>query len=95
MPIEGTSVDATAAWAQLLAEIRMQMTRVTFDTWLGGAEVAGVHGNVLSVLVRDGYAAEWLGARWKLPIERTLSGIAGCPVVVRFLGPDVPMGRDK
>jgi hypothetical protein len=86
--IEGTSVDVRDAWGQLLAEIRLQMTRVTFDTWLGGTQVAGVHGKVASVLVRDEYAADWLGARWRQPIERTLSGIIGCPVEVRFLSPD-------
>jgi hypothetical protein len=86
--IAGTTVDARNAWAQLLAEIRLQMTRVTFDTWLGGTEVAGVHGELVSVLVRDSYAAEWLQARWKQPIERTLSAIAGHALSVRFLGPD-------
>jgi chromosomal replication initiator protein len=85
--IEGTSVDVRDAWEQLLAEIRLQMTRVTFDTWMGGTEVVGVHGKVASVLVRDEYAADWLGARWRQPIERTLSGIVGCPVEVRFLSP--------
>ena len=85
--LEGTEVDMRDAWEQLLSEIRLQMTRVTFDTWLGGTEIAGVHGDGVSVLVRDGYAAEWLGARWKQPIERTLSGIVGRPVTVRFLSP--------
>jgi hypothetical protein len=87
--IAGTAVDARGAWAQLLAEIRLQMTRATFDTWLGGTEVAGVHEDVISVLVRDSYAVEWLQARWKQPIERTLSAIAGRPLAVRFLGPGV------
>jgi hypothetical protein len=90
--LEGTSVDMRSAWAQLLSEMRMQMTRVTFDTWLGGSEVVGVQGNVVTVLVRDGYAVDWLEARWKQPIERTLSGIAGCPVDVRFVGPDASRG---
>ena len=43
--------------------------------------------HVVSVLVRDPYAAEWLQARWEQPIQRTLSGILGRPVVVRFLPP--------
>ena len=90
--LEGTAIDVRDAWAQLLSEMRMQMTRVTFDTWLGGTAIAGVHGDGVTVLVRDGYAAEWLGARWKLPIERTLSGIVGRPVEVRFLDPGVGSG---
>ena len=85
--LEGTTVDVRDAWDQLLAEMRMQMTRVTFDTWLGGTEVAGVYKETVSVWVRDGYAAEWLEGRWKQSIERTLSGIAGQPVVLRFLAP--------
>jgi hypothetical protein len=81
----GTKTDVRGAWAQLLTEMRMQMTRVTFDTWLVGTEVTGVRDDLVSVLVRDRYAAEWLQARWEGPIERTLSGILGCPVSVRFL----------
>jgi chromosomal replication initiation ATPase DnaA len=85
--MEGAAADVRDAWAQLLAELRLQMTRVTFDTWLAGTEVAGVHEDLVSVLVRDHYAAEWLQARWEGPIERTLSGILERPVSVLFLSP--------
>jgi chromosomal replication initiator protein len=80
-------MDVRDAWSQLLAELRMQMTRVTFDTWLGSTEVVRVEGNVVTVRVRDAYAVEWLGVRWQQPIVRTLSGILGRPVSVRFLDP--------
>jgi hypothetical protein len=85
--LDGTTVDVRDAWAQLLAEMRLQMTRATFDTWLAGTAVASAQGDEVSVLVRDGYAAEWLQARWNAPIERTLSGIVEHPLTVRFLAP--------
>jgi hypothetical protein len=36
------------------------------------------------VRVRDEYAVEWLRARWLGPIERTVEGVAGRPVAIRF-----------
>ena len=86
--IEGTGLDARAVWEQLLAELRLQMTRATFDTWLGGAEVIDVTDDVVSVSVRDTYAAEWLQSRWHASLERTLCGIAGRTLAVRFVAPE-------
>jgi hypothetical protein len=77
--------DVQDAWTQLLAEMRLQMTRVTYDMWLRGSEIVKVEGGIASVLVRDAYAADWLEARWLVPIERTLGAIVGQQVSVRFL----------
>jgi hypothetical protein len=77
-------VDAVELWAQVLEELRMQMTRATFDTWLRGSKVVGVRDDALVVRVRDGYAVDWLRGRWLAPIERTLGGVVGQPVAVHF-----------
>jgi hypothetical protein len=84
----GTELDARDVWSQALEELRLQMTRATFDTWLGGTCVVGVEEGEITVRVRDPYAAEWLAARWCMPIQRTVSGIAGQVVVVQFVGQD-------
>lgn len=55
----------------------MQMTRATFDTWLGGSQVVQVSDQRMTVQVRDAYAIEWLRTRWIKPIQRTLRGILG------------------
>jgi len=86
--VPGTEVDARTAWTQVLDELRLQMTRATFDTWLGGAEVAGVSEAGVTVLTRDAYAAEWLQARWYAPIQRTVSGIVGREVNILFVAPE-------
>jgi len=82
--LKGTELDARDVWARVLEELRMQMTRATFDTWLGGSQIGCVDDGVMTVLVRDEYAVEWLRARWGTPIQRTLTGIVGQPVNVRF-----------
>ena len=83
--IPGTEVNATDAWIQTLNELRLQMTRAAFDTWLGGTEVGGVSDVGVTVLARDAYAAEWLQARWYAAIQRTMSGIVGQEVDIRFM----------
>ena len=82
--LEGTSLDSGEIWNLVLEELRMQMTRATFDTWLHGSRIVGVKGGEMVVLVRDSYAVDWLRARWLAPIERTVAGIVGRAVAVRF-----------
>jgi hypothetical protein len=82
--VEGTSLDTGEIWTQVLEELRMQMTRATFDTWLHGSRVVGVENGELVVLVRDSYAVDWLRARWLAPIQRTVAGIVGRSVAIRF-----------
>lgn len=91
LPIPGTDLDARDVWSRVLEELRMQMTRATFDTWLGGSQVVDVSDRTLAVQVRDGYAAEWLRTRWTAPIQRTLAGIVGQDLDVEFVvhGDDV------
>ena len=86
--VPGIGTDARAAWDQVKDELRMQMTRATFDTWLGGTRVVDVSEAGVTVLARDAYAAEWLQARWRVPIRRTMSGILGQEMDVLFVAPD-------
>jgi hypothetical protein len=74
-------LDARQVWKAVLEELRMQMTRATFDTWLAGSQVCQVSndGSTLTVEVRDEYAVDWLRTRWLTPIERTLCGVIGQP----------------
>ena len=84
-----TGLDAQIAWSRVLEELRMQMTRATFDMWLQGSAVEDAQEGLLSIRVRDEYAAEWLTTRWRVPIQRTLAGVIGRPFDVQFL----PGGR--
>ena len=71
-------------WSSVLKELRMQMTRATFDTWLSGSRVVHVRDGEITVRVRDQYAVDWLRNRWIVPIQRTLTGVTGSPMTVRF-----------
>jgi len=77
--------DAREVWDRVLQEMRMQMTGSTFDLWLRGSRVIAVEDGALAIGVRDEYAQEWLGSHWQKAICRTLSGIAGRALDVRFV----------
>ena len=77
IPIPDTDLDAHEVWSHVLKELRMQMTKATFDTWLSGSQVVEVDDGTVTVRVRDEYAVDWLRARWLKPIQRTLSGVVG------------------
>lgn len=79
---ESTS-KTTTIWDQCLDELKLQMTRATFNTWLLGT-TATVENGTYTIHVRDHYAVEWLQARWQTPIERTLASVTGQGVAVRF-----------
>jgi len=79
-------------WQEALGELRGQMTRATFDRWLRDsvADPARSSPTLLTVAVRNRYAREWLTGRLLPVVERTVSGLAGQGLAVRFVCPSVP-----
>jgi hypothetical protein len=74
-------------WRVTLEELRLQMTKATFNQWLlGSAVVPGASTPLsLTVAVRNRYAQEWLTHRLHPLITRTLAAVAGYEVQVRFV----------
>ena len=73
------------AWKATLGELELQMTKATFNTWLKDARLLVCEDNEYVVGVRNDYAKDWLENRLKETILRTLSGITGVPVHIRFV----------
>ena len=62
----------------MLAHLRLQLPRSTFETWLRGSRCAGLEGErTLVVQVGSGYAVEWLTLRLKKMVLRTLASLTG------------------
>jgi hypothetical protein len=74
-------------WQVTLEELRLQMTRASFNQWLlGSFAVPGASTPLsLTVAVRNRYAQEWLAHRLHPIIARTLAAVAGYKVQVRFV----------
>ncbi|MQC24936.1 MAG: hypothetical protein DWG81_03210, partial [Chloroflexi bacterium] len=79
-------------WQAALGELQLQLPAATFDTWLRGSRVLAHEEGLFVVGVASGYAKDWLERRLHATIARTLSGIVGRTVEVRFSvsGNDAP-----
>lgn len=74
-------------WQVTLEELRLQMTRATFNQWLLGSFAVPEASTPLSltVAVRNRYEQEWLTHRLHPLITRTLTAVAGYEVQVCFI----------
>jgi hypothetical protein len=78
-----------ALWQAALDELRLQMTRAAYDTWLGGSYVLPASSEQqLVVAVRSPYAPAWLTQRLGKMIHITLADLAGRPVTVTYVTAD-------
>jgi hypothetical protein len=86
-PISPLPYAAEELWQVTLEELRLQMTKATFNQWLLGSTVIREASTALSltVAVRNQYAQEWLTHRLRNVIVRTLAAVAGYRVHVHFV----------
>jgi hypothetical protein len=82
---DSAPAEARRIWANSLAELQLQMTRATFDTWLRGSEVVEAGDGCLTVAVRHAHAVDWLQNRLLPVIERTLARHARGEVKIIFV----------
>lgn len=82
------SLDPAQVWDAARKELQGQMPKATFNTWVKPTFVAEAQNGEKPMLVigtRNPYAVEWLEQRLHATIERTLVGILGKKVVVKYI----------
>ena len=82
-------------WHAALGELQLQMTKATFDTWVKQTYVLAYEDGTFVIGVQNGYAKDWLENRLHGTIQRTLTGILGRSVEVRFVvQPSPPRSKE-
>ena len=77
--------ELTCLWKRALEELRHQMTRATFDTWLCNSRLVSADDSACVIAVHSGYARDWLAHRLKPIVARTLVAVLGHEVEVQFV----------
>lgn len=77
--------EADHIWQAALGELRLQMTKATFDTWVRNTRLLSCRDDVFVVGAPNEFARDWLESRLLTTVERVLVGIVGRPVEVRFV----------
>jgi len=62
-------------WDRALGELRSQMTRAAFDSWLATSRALSKRDDLLTIGARNQYAQEWLDIRFRPLVLRALAGI--------------------
>src|SRR5215208_3244417 len=76
--------EARQIWQTALGELQLLMTRANYDTWLKHSEGLEFDGEVLRVGVQSPFTQEALATRFAPLVRRTLAGVLGRPVEVRY-----------
>lgn len=86
---------ADQIWQAALSELQLQMTKATFDTWVKNTHMVECDDGTFVIGVQDAFAKDWLENRLLTTVKRTLVGIVGRPVEVRFetVSPSTGSGR--
>jgi chromosomal replication initiator protein len=75
---------ADQIWQAALGELQLQMTKATFDTWVKNTHVISYEDGTFIIGVHNTFSKEWLENRLLTTIKRTLVGIVGRSVEVKF-----------
>lgn len=66
-------------WAAALAQLQLQMTRATFDTWIKDSRFVSAEDGNFTVSVKNAFAQDWLQNRLRDTIKRALVHVTGQP----------------
>lgn len=72
-------------WRITLGELKLQMTKATFNAWLQDTQLLGRENGAYIIGVRNEYARDWLTNRLFETIERTLVAIADERIALNFV----------
>ena len=75
---------ADQIWQAALGELQLQMTKATFDTWVKKTHVVSCEDGTFIIGVQNAFTKDWLENRLLTTIKRTLVGIVGRSVEVKF-----------
>jgi chromosomal replication initiator protein len=78
-------LSAKEAWDIARSQLRLQMTKSTYDTWVRDTVCLAIEDNAFVIGCPNAYAKDWLSMRLRPLIKRTLVNILGHAVEVSFV----------
>jgi hypothetical protein len=95
LPLPASSPDDL--WQMALGDLRYQMTKATFNNWLGGSSILKSASSpvFLVVVVRNVYAWEWLTYCLRPVVMRTVVNIVGDKAAICFIPRAIQRNREE
>ena len=89
-PVGEDGLTTESAWVLTLEQLKEQIPRPAFETWLKNTMLLEVTGNTAQVMVSSQATLDWLEKRLYQSIARALGGVLQQEVEVEFVAPQSP-----
>ncbi len=78
-------MNAEHAWQATLGQLELEMSKASYDTWVRSAEFLNYDedDHCFEIGVKNAYAKDWIEDRLSATMKRSLTGMMGCPVVIK------------
>jgi chromosomal replication initiator protein len=77
-------MQAKQLWQAALDDLERNLSRANFETWLRNTRVVEFEDDCATIGAPNSFAVEQLRNKFAIPIQQTLSVIAGRPIAVKF-----------
>ncbi len=91
LPLRFEVSDHRHAWRMVVDQLRMEMSKNSFDTWVQPLEPLGYRNSVFTLRAYNTYARDWVENRLKSRITRLLEGLYGESVTLRLVVDELPI----
>ncbi|GAB4416620.1 MAG: hypothetical protein Kow002_02510 [Anaerolineales bacterium] len=82
--MNGSNIQPERAWQMALDQLRMEMPKSSFDTWVRDTSFVSFEDGVFTVGTPNSYGREWLASRLTSTVTRLLTGILNQHLTVEF-----------
>jgi len=83
--MNGSSIQPERAWRMALDQLRMDMPRAAFETWVNNTSYVSFEDGVFTIGTPSAYGREWLASRLTSIMTRLMTGILNQQVEVQFI----------
>ena len=83
--MNGSSIQPERAWQMALDQLRLDMPKASFDTWVNNTSFVSFEDGVFTIGTPSAYGREWLASRLTSTMTRLMTGILNQQVKVQFI----------
>jgi hypothetical protein len=83
--MNGSNIQPERAWQMALDQLRLDMPKASFDTWVRDTSFVSFEDGVFTIGTPNAYGREWLVSRLTSTVTRLMTGILNQQLVVEFI----------
>jgi hypothetical protein len=83
--MNGSNIQPERAWQMALDQLRLDMPKASFDTWVRDTSFVSFEDGVFTIVTPNAYSREWLASRLTSTVTRLMTGILNQQLVVEFI----------